>query len=193
LIQPTRVEGGPVIVVAIVGVLVNLSAAWILARGARRSMNVEGVFRHVLTDLYGFGATLVAGIVIAASSFYRADSIASLVVVALMLVAAVGLLRDSGRVLLEAAPKDVDLEDVKAHMLETSHVSDVHDLHVWTVTSNLPALSAHVVVDDTCFSDGHAPQILDRLQACLVGHFDVAHSTFQLEPEGHEDHEQHSH
>jgi cobalt-zinc-cadmium efflux system protein len=115
--------------------------------------------------------------------------VASLVVVVLMLRAAGSLLRESGRVLLEAAPESVDLADLRAHLLETVHVIDVHDLHVWTSGSRLPTVSAHVVVADDCFLDGAAPQLLDRLQECLAGHFDVEHSTFQLEPAGHSQHE----
>jgi len=115
------------------------------------------------------------------------------VVVALMLRASWGLLRASGRVLLEAAPEHVDLPELRAHLLNIEHVTDVHDLHAWTVTSDLPALSAHIVVTDGCFDSGHCPQILDRLQACLSGHFDVEHSTFQLEPAGHAEHEDGAH
>ncbi len=100
---------------------------------------------------------------------------------------------DSGRVLLDGAPAGTDLPAMRAHLLRVPHVRDVHDLHVWTVTSSLPALSAHVVVDDACFADGHAPQILDRIQSCLAGHFDLAHSTFQLEPPGHAEHEAGAH
>ena len=110
-----------------------------------------------------------------------------------MLKAAWGLLRDSGRVLLEAAPEDMDLDEVRAHLLATAHVRDIHDLHAWTVTSGLPALSAHVVIDDSCFTDGHAPRLLDQLQACLAGHFDVEHSTFQLETAAHGGHETGTH
>jgi cobalt-zinc-cadmium efflux system protein len=189
LIHPGDVAGAAVLVVALVGAAVNVIAAWVLARANRSSLNVEGAFQHILTDLYGFIATVIAGIVILATGFARADAIASLVVVMLMLRAAWGLLGASGRVLLEAAPDNVDLDEVRAHMLEALHVIDVHDLHAWTVTSDLPALSAHVVVNDECFNDGHAPQILDQLQACLAGHFDVEHSTFQLEPVSHLDHE----
>ena len=94
---------------------------------------------------------------------------------------------------LEAAPADTALDEIRSHLLEDAHVRDIHDLHVWTVTSGLPTLSAHVVVDNSCFTDGHAPQLLDELQACLVGHFDVEHSTFQLEPAGHSSHEQGAH
>ncbi len=193
LIHPPAVEGGPVLVVALVGVAVNIAAAWVLAKANRSSLNVEGAYQHILTDLYGFIGTVIAAIIILTTGFNRADAIASLIVVALMLKAAYGLLRDSGRVLLEAAPEGIDLVDVRTHLLKSDHVHDVHDLHVWTVTSNLPTLSAHVVIDDSCFLDGHAPELLDELQGCLVGHFDVEHSTFQLEPARHADHEPGTH
>lgn len=193
LISPFEVHGGAVLTVALVGVGVNLAATWALARANRSSLNVEGAFRHILTDLYAFIGTVIAGIIILTTGFARADAIASLLVVALMVKAAWGLLRESGRVLLEAAPEGIDLDDVRSHLLDSEHVHDVHDLHVWTLTSNLPTLSAHVVIDDACFTDNHAPQLLDQLQACLVGHFDVEHSTFQLEPAGHAGHEEGAH
>jgi cobalt-zinc-cadmium efflux system protein len=189
LIHPHQVTGGAVLAVAIVGVVVNLAAAATLAKANRSSLNVEGAYRHILTDLYGFLGTIVAAVIIIATGWTRADAVASLLVVVLMLTAAWGLLRDSGRVLFEAAPDDIDLADIRSHLLATDHVIDVHDLHVWTVTSDLPALSAHVVLDDGCFNDGHAPQLLDQLQDCLVGHFDVEHSTFQFEPRSHGRHE----
>jgi cobalt-zinc-cadmium efflux system protein len=193
LIHPPQVEGGPVLVVALVGVAVNIVAAWVLAKANRSSLNVEGAFEHIITDLYGFIGTVVAGIVILTTGFTRADAIASLIVVGLMVHAAWGLLRDSGRVLLEAAPEGMDLADLRQHLLDTERVLDVHDLHVWVVTSSLPAVSAHVVIEDGCFADNHAPRLLDQLQGCLVGHFDVEHSTFQLEPAGHNLHEAGAH
>ena len=193
LVQPPPVAGGPVLVVALLGVVVNLVAARVLAKANRSSLNVEGAFQHILTDLYGFIATFIAGVVIVLTGFVRADAIASLIVVALMFRAAWGLLRDSGRVLLEAAPVGMDLDAIRDHLATNEHVIDVHDLHVWTVTSNLPALSAHVVIDDGCFHDGHAPGLLDEMQACLVGHFDLEHSTFQLEPASHTAHEHDAH
>ncbi len=193
LIHPPAVDGGPVIAVAAAGIAVNVAASWVLARANRSSLNVQGAFRHVLTDLYGFIGTVIAGIVIVTTGFTRADAIASLVVVALMVKAAWGLLRDSGRVLLEAAPEDMDLEQVRVHLKGVPHVLGVHDLHAWTVTSGLPVLSAHVVIEDTCFNDGHAPRLLDQLQACLTGHFDVEHSTFQLEAAAHAGHEPGTH
>ena len=109
--------------------------------------------------------------------------------VLLLLHAARRLLLVSGRVLLEAAPSDVDMALVREHLLEAEYVVDVHDLHVWTVGSGLPALSVHVVIAEDCFTSGRAPALLDELQACLAGHFDVEHSTFQLEPAGHSEHE----
>jgi cobalt-zinc-cadmium efflux system protein len=193
LIHPPAVDGGPVIAVAVAGIVVNVAASWVLARANRSSLNVEGAFRHVLTDLYGFIGTVIAGIVVVTTGFTRADAIASLLVVALMVKAAWELLRDSGRVLLEAAPEDMDLEDLRAHLAGVPHVLGVHDLHAWTVTSGLPALSAHVVIEDGCFNDGHAPRLLDQLQACLTGHFDVEHSTFQLEAAAHAAHEPGTH
>lgn len=193
LVHAPPVHGGPVLAVALVGMVVNVVAVRVLGAANRDSMNVRGAFQHILTDLYGFAGTAVAGLVIVLTGWRQADPLASLVVVALMLRAAVGLLRDSGQVLLEAAPDTVDLDQVTAHLLGTPHVLGLHDLHVWTVTSDLRALSAHVVIEDSCFLDGHAPQILDRVQACLGGHFDVDHSTFQLEPLSHAGHEVGSH
>jgi cobalt-zinc-cadmium efflux system protein len=193
LISPTEVEGGALVVVAGIGGVVNVAATWILAKADRSSINIEGAFQHLLTDAYAFAATFIAGLIILFTGFRRADPIASLIVVVLLLRAAWGLLRAGIRVLLEAAPEDVDLEVVRAHLLEAPHVRHVHDLHAWVVTSDLPALSAHVVIEEDCFSNGHAPQILDHLQACIRGHFDVEHSTFQLEPAGHAAHEHGAH
>jgi len=193
LIHPPEVDGGPVVAVATAGIAVNVAAAWVLARANRSSLNVQGAFRHVLTDLYGFIGTVAAGIVILVTGWTRADAIASLIVVALMLKAAWELLGASGRILLEAAPKTMDLDDVRAHLLATEHVRDLHDLHAWTVTSSLPALSAHIVIDDACFTEGCVPRLLDQLQACLAGHFDVEHSTFQLEAAAHASHEPGTH
>ncbi|MGQ0843686.1 MAG: cation diffusion facilitator family transporter [Sporichthyaceae bacterium] len=193
LFVPPEVEGGGVLAVAVVGVVVNVAATAVLARANRSSLNVEGAFQHVLTDLYAFVGTAVAGVVILLTGFDRADAIASLVVVALMLYSGWGLVRESGHILLQGTPAQLDLADVSAHLLSVDHVRDVHDLHAWTVTSGLPSLSAHVVVDDECFTDGHAAVLLCQLQRCLVGHFDVEHSTFQLEPAGHREHETGAH
>jgi cobalt-zinc-cadmium efflux system protein len=189
LLRPSSVDGAVLIVVAAVGVGVNLAATVTMSRGNRQSLNIEGAYRHILTDLYGFAGTLIAGIVIVATGFYRADPIASLVVVVLMLRAAVQLLRPAVHILLEATPEDIDLEEVRTHLMELPEVKSVHDLHAWTLTSSLPILTAHVVVTDECFSSGDAGRVLDHLQDCLSGHFDVAHSTLQFESIGHLEHE----
>lgn len=193
LVHPTGVHGGVVVTIASLGVLVNLVAAWVLAKANRSSLNVEGSFQHILTDLYAFIATLVAGVVILTTGYERADAIASLIVVGVMVKSSWGLLKASGNVLLEAAPDNVDLDDVRLHLLGVEHVRDVHDLHAWTVTSDLPVISAHIVIDDGCFTDGCIPRILDQLQTCLAGHFDVEHSTFQVEPARHLNHESGTH
>ena len=189
LVHPPTVHGGALVAVAVAGIAINVVATGVLARADRGSLNVEGAFQHALTDLYAVIGTLVAGVVILSTGFRRADPLMSLIIAVLMVRAAGGLLRESGRVLLEAAPVRVDLVEVAAHLTRTARVLGIHDLHAWTPTSSLPALSAHVVVDDACFTDGVAPQVLDALQACLVGHFDVEHSTFQLEPASHVQHE----
>jgi cobalt-zinc-cadmium efflux system protein len=189
LVHPSAVDGGVLIVVAGVGVAVNLVATVTLARANRRSLNVEGAFRHILTDLYGFAGTLTAGIVIVVWGFDRADAVASLLVVVLMLQAAVQLLRPALRILLEATPEDIDVDEVRRHLMELPEVQSVHDLHAWTLTSSLPILTAHVVVTDECFTTGEAGRVLDHLQECLSGHFDVAHSTLQFESSRHIEHE----
>lgn len=125
--------------------------------------------------------------------FERADAIASLVIVAVMARAAVHLLRSSGRVLSEGVPDELSLGEVRRHLLATHHDLDLHDLQAWVVSSGLPALSVHVVIDEECLRSGEVPGILDALQACLAGHSDLEHSTFQLEPPGHSLHERSLH
>jgi cobalt-zinc-cadmium efflux system protein len=185
LVSPPPVHGAALIVVAAVGVAVNLVVVMVLRRANRRSLNMEGAFQHVLTDLAAFVGTIVAGVVIVTTGFRRADPIATLVVVVLMARAAWKLLGASGRVLMEATPDEMDLAEVRRHILELDEVVAVHDLHAWTLTSELPVISAHVVVEESCLSGGAAPLLLRHLQDCLAGHFDVEHSTFQLEPAVH--------
>lgn len=189
LITPRSVNGPLILIVAIVGAIVNVASAYALARANRRSLNIRGAYAHIVTDLYAFIGTAIAGLVIILTKWERADAVASLVVVALMARSAWGLLRDAGKVLLEATPDDLDLADVRRHLATVSHVLDVHDLHAWSLSSDFTTLSAHVVVEQGCFDDGHAPQILDELQTCLSTHFAVEHATFQLEPSTHESHE----
>jgi cobalt-zinc-cadmium efflux system protein len=189
LIHPADVEGGVVVAVAMVGIAVNVAATIALSRANRQSLNVEGAFQHVVTDLYAFAGTVVAGIVIVVTGYRRADPLASLIVVVLMVRAAVALLRPALRILIEATPDDMELAEVRRHILELDEVVSVHDLHAWTLTSGTHVLSAHVVVSDDCIAAGHSARVLDHLQDCLAGHFDVEHSTFQLEPAGHAAHE----
>jgi cobalt-zinc-cadmium efflux system protein len=177
LVAPPAVDGGPVLAVALAGVAVNLVAARLLAGAQRQSLNVEGSYRHVVTDLYAFAATAVAAVVILATGFARADPIASLVVAGLMLQSAFVLLRASGRVFLEAAPEGVDPEAIGHALAAQPGVVEVHDLHVWEVTSGFPALSAHVVVGADV--DCHSRRA--ELEAILGERFDIHHSTLQVE------------
>lgn len=193
LVHPAPVDGLALVVVAIAGVGVNLAATRALSRADRHSLNVEGAWRHVVTDLYAFVATAAAGALILALGWRRADPVASLLVVGLMARAAWPLLWASGRILLQGTPEGVDLDEVRRHITELPEVVSVHALHAWALTSQLPVLSAHVVIADSCLADGTAPQVLDRLQDCLSGHFDVEHSTFQLEPGDHAAHEFETH
>ena len=190
LVSPHPVNGTLVLVIALVGAAVNLGATTMLGRASRDNLNIRGAYVHVVTDLFAFIATAIAGVIIVVSHWQRADAVASLLVVALMAYAAWGLLRDAGRILLQGTPDNLDLDDVRTHLTGVAHVVDVHDLHAWSVATDLTTLSAHVVVESTCFDDGHAPQILDALQSCLTEHFSVQHATFQLEPATHESHEE---
>jgi cobalt-zinc-cadmium efflux system protein len=177
LIDPPTVDGGPVLAVAIAGVAINLIATWVLAGADRRSLNIEGAFQHVLTDLFAFIATAIAGVVILATDFGRADGIAALIVAALMLRSGWGLLRDSGRVLLEAAPRGLDPDEIGRALATEHHVVEVHDLHVWEVTSGMPSLSAHVTVKAGCDTQSHRRQLAELLR----DRFGIEHSTLQVE------------
>jgi cobalt-zinc-cadmium efflux system protein len=179
LVSPPTVSGWTVVVMALAGVAVNVLATWQLARANRRSMAVEGSFQHLVTDLYAFIGTLVAGVVVLATGFNRADPIASLLVAGLMLRAAYGLLRDSGRVLLEMAPEQLDVEAIGAALSAHPQVTSVHDLHVWTIGTDFPALSAHVLVrrGDDC----HA--VRAELERLLADCFGIDHTTLQVDHE----------
>ena len=182
LADPPAVEGLPVLLVAILGIAVNLAATRVLAGSGRRSMNVEGAFQHVLTDLFAFIATAVAGAIVLVTGFDRADGIAALLVAALMLRGGVALLRDSGRVLLEAAPRGLDAEEVGHALASQPHVVEVHDLHVWEVTSGFPSLSAHVLVRPDCDCHAHRRELTEL----LLDRFGIEHSTLQVEHAGEE-------
>src|SRR3954470_20000706 len=179
LVEPPDVEGALVLIVALVGIVVNLVAARLLAGAERRSLNVEGAFRHVLTDLFAFIATAIAGALILIWGFDRADGIASLLIAALMLWASYGLLRDSGRIFMEAAPPDLDPEQIGRTLAAEDGVVEVHDLHVWEVTSGMPAISAHMIVAKD--ADCHAARW--HAARLLADRFGVEHSTLQVEHE----------
>jgi cobalt-zinc-cadmium efflux system protein len=176
VIQPPEVEGGLVLAVALVGVVVNLVATWTLSKANRQSLNVEGAFQHLLTDLFAFIATAIAGAVILFTDFTRADGIAALLVAVLMLHAAWGLLRDSGRVLLEAAPVGVDPDQIGTAMARFRDVEEVHDLHVWEVSSGFVALSAHVTV--TTGVDCH--DVRREMAVMIAERFSIDHTTLQM-------------
>ena len=182
LVAPPAVAGAAVLIVALVGIVVNLAASWTLSRANRQSMNVKGAFQHILTDLFAFIATAIAGGVILATGFHRADGIASLLIAAIMLRAAWGLLRDSGRVFLEAAPRGLDPDEIGRAIAAVAEVVEVHDLHVWEVTSEFPALSAHVLVSQE--GDCHAAR--RSIEAILHERFALEHTTLQADHQGGE-------
>jgi cobalt-zinc-cadmium efflux system protein len=177
LVDPSKVQGWLVLATALVGIVVNLGASTLIARAGRKSLNVEGAYQHILSDLYAFIATAVAGLVLVLTGFERADAIAALVVAALMLRAGVGLLRDSGRVFLEAAPRGVDPAAIDADLHAMAGVVDVHDLHVWEVTSGFPALSVHLLVEPEL--DCHERRA--AVQQLLEDRYGIDHSTVQVE------------
>jgi cobalt-zinc-cadmium efflux system protein len=177
LISPPDANGIVILIVALVGIGVNLLATWQLAGANRRSLNIEGSFLHVATDLFAFIATAIAGAVILATGWVRADPVAALLVAGLMLVAAWRLLRDSGRVLLDIAPAGLSVNEIGTAMAAHPGVVEVHDLHVWEVTTEFPTLSAHVLVDPG--ADCHG--IRRELEGLLQDRFGLGHTTLQVE------------
>jgi cobalt-zinc-cadmium efflux system protein len=191
--DPPEVGSGLMLLVALVGAGANVVSLLAL-RGARdESLNVRGAYLEVLGDLVGSIAVIIAAVIIATTGYARADVIASVGIGLFILPRAWGLLRDVLDVLLEATPKGLDLDVVREHIRQTPGVVDVHDLHAWTITSGVPVLSAHVVVDQDCIDGGRTGQVLDQLGACLGEHFETEHCTFQVEPVGHGGHELRQH
>jgi cation diffusion facilitator family transporter len=187
--HPPDVHAGPMLLIAGIGLAVNLVALAVLYRGRTASLNVRGAYLEVLADALGSVAVIAAALVIAATGWTPADTVASLLIGCLVLPRAWHLLRDALDVLLEAAPRGVELDQVRSHILGVDGVLGVHDLHAWTITSGLPVLSAHVVITDEALEAGHGGRVLDSLCVCLGEHFDVEHCTFQLEAETHAGHE----
>ncbi|GAA2081291.1 cation diffusion facilitator family transporter [Aeromicrobium tamlense] len=193
LSEPPEIAGLPVLVAGAIGLAVNVVGLLVLRGGAEESLNVRGAYLEVLGDALGSVAVIASAVVILTTGWAQADPVASLVIAALVVPRAISLLRDVGEVLLENSPRDVDLDQVRDHILGVQGVVDVHDLHVWTITSGMPVMSAHVVVDESVVDMDDAHHVLDHLCTCLSHHFDVAHSTFQLEPAGHLQSERHGH
>ena len=177
LIAPPAVGGGLVLGTALAGVVINLAAAWLMSKANRASLNIQGAYRHILTDLYAFIATAIAGLVIVVTGFARADALASLVVVALMLKAGSGLVRESGRIFLEAAPAGLAPEKIGQILAARPHVSEIHDLHIWQITSGMPAASAHVLVAQG--QDCHA--VRQDLEHVLEHDYKITHTTLQVD------------
>lgn len=189
LLHPPEVVSTLMLVVAVIGLVANTASLLLLHRAQSESLNIRGAYLEVLGDLVGSVAVVVAAVVIAVTGWVAADAVASLAVGVVILPRAWVLLRDAVDVLLETAPKDVDLDHVRDHITCVDGVLEVHDLHAWTITSGLPVLSAHVVVDDATIAGGHTGKVLDALRTCLAHHFDVEHSTFQIESAEHRGHE----
>src|SRR5215469_4147622 len=193
LASPPMVGSPLLVIFGVIALAANAISLLILRRGQAESLNIRGAFLEVASDALGAAAVIVTGIVIAVTGYTRVDPIAALLVGVLILPRTWRLLVDAIEVLLEASPRGIDLSEVRAHLTGLDGVRDVHDLHAWTITSGLPVLSVHVVVDADVLADGRSAVMLDALQDCLHGHFDVGHSTFQLEPAGHADHERPMH
>lgn len=196
LFEPEAVESGVMVVFGVIGLVGNAVAIAFLSRARSthgENLNTRAAMLEVINDALGSVAVLVAAAVIATTGWDRADAVVSLMIGTLIIPRTWRILRHAVDILLEAAPRNVDLTEVRAHLLEMPHVQAVHDLHASTVGTGLPVLTVHLVVDDECFHDGHLMTLLDDVQACAAGHFDVAHSTVQFEAASHSAHEHHVH
>jgi cobalt-zinc-cadmium efflux system protein len=195
LLDPPTIVSNQLLVFGIIGLVGNIAALVVLSTARSANFNLRAAFLEVMNDALGSVAVIVASVVISLTGWTRADAVAALLIGALILPRSLILLRDTIDVLLESTPRGLDLNSVRKHLLEQPHVRAVHDLHATQIATGLPVLTAHVVVDDECFYDGHTSAILDELQECVAEHFSVAieHSTFQLERAAHGDHEHETH
>ncbi|APH00882.1 cation diffusion facilitator family transporter [Janibacter sp. FSL W8-0316] len=186
LFEPAEIPAGELLVFGIIGLTANIVAMLVLSAGRGANLNMRAAFLEVVNDALGSLGVIVAAIVISTTGFTRADTIAGLFIAALIVPRAVRLLRETTSVLMEFTPKGVDVDAVRAHVLELEHVQEVHDLHASMIGTGLPVISAHVVIDDGCFESGHAPRILEEIRQCLREHFPVSfdHATIQLETAG---------
>ncbi|WP_114587592.1 cation diffusion facilitator family transporter [Microbacterium arborescens] len=185
LFEPPEVPALELLVFGVVGLVANIVAIAVLSSSRGANFNMRAAFLEVLNDALGSVGVIVAAIVIATTGFAQADAVAGLFIAALIVPRAVKLMRETASVLMEFTPQGLDLDDVRAHILRLDHVTDVHDLHASTVASGLPTITAHVVVEDRCFTDGHAAEVLQEVRSCVAEHFEVSvlHSTFQIENE----------
>jgi cobalt-zinc-cadmium efflux system protein len=188
-LSPAGTDGGLTLLFGVIGLAANAGALAVLLRGQRESLNVRGAFLEVLADALGSLAVIVSAVTVMLTGWEAADPIASLLIGLMIVPRTVRLAREALDVLLEAAPRDVDLAEVREHIRSVDGVEDLHDLHVWTITSGMPVLSVHVVVSREALNAKGHERILHELQGCLGAHFDVEHCTFQLEPYGHAAHE----
>jgi cobalt-zinc-cadmium efflux system protein len=193
LIEPAQVASTAMLVFGAVGLVGNLASVGVLATGAGGNLNTRAALLEVANDALGSVAVLVAAGVIAGTGWLRADPLASLLIGILIIPRTIGLLKETVDVLLESTPKDLDLGQVRERLMTVRHVHDVHDLHATQVATGLPVLTAHVVVDDSCFLDGHLSSMLDELQRCVDRDFNVEHSTIQFEARSHAEHEHETH
>lgn len=189
LFAPVHIAPNGLLWFGVIGLVGNILAIAVLSGGDKSSINLRAALLEVINDALGSVAVILSACAMYWWGFTRADSLASIGISVLILPRAWVILRESGSILLEATPAGLELSDVRAHFLELDHVVDVHDLHASQITSGLPVLSAHVVLREECFYDGHAPEVLAALQECVAEHFpvSVSHSTFQFEPPGHVD------
>jgi len=195
LVTPPEIPSAGLLIFGVIGLAGNLVSILVLASGRGANLNLRAAFLEVVNDALGSVGVIIAAIVIAVTGWGGADAIAAILIGVLILPRAFVLLRDAVNVLLETTPAGLDLDDVRTHLEALEHVEAVHDLHASQIASGLPILTAHVTVTGNCFRDGHAPEILDQLQACVAEHFEVSveHSTFQLEPATHREHERTPH
>lgn len=191
LFAPPEVPAGELLVFGLVGLAANLAAIAVLSSSRGANFNLRAAFLEVLNDALGSLGVVAAAVVIATTGFQQADALAGLFIAVLIVPRAFILLRETTAVLMEFTPAGLDLDEVRRHLLGLDHVQDVHDLHATTVASGLPTLTAHIVVDDQCFTDGHATEILQHVKQCVAEHFAVQihHSTFQIETQEIAQHE----
>ncbi|MDY5129297.1 cation diffusion facilitator family transporter [Actinotignum urinale] len=189
--NPPEIPSTPLLIFGIIGLVGNIISMLVLFTGKDANLNMRAAFLEVLNDALGSVAVIIAAVSISLTGWTGADAVAGVIIGILIIPRSLRILKAAINILMEAVPEGLDINEVRTHLEELDHVISVHDLHASVVATGLPVLSAHVVVKPECFYDGHAPEILNQLQECAAEHFPVPlhHATFQLEPEGHDEHE----